>query len=201
MADTGGTSLRYNSMAFGLNLIDRLSRLAETVAVVLIFSYCGLMLAEVVARAQARSLSYSWEFSQYAMAAIFALAAGPALRSGTHVRIGLLTELLPSRIAKWVDVIAILLALVVTGLIVLAMWTKTGTSFERGIVATSVTKTPLWVPQVFVLWGFAQLWLDLLARLIRRFTDQTVEWRHADAEPSDAKPGDAKPGDAKLGDV
>lgn len=167
------------------SIIDRLSRFAETLAVMLVFGYCVLMLMEVVARAQAQSFSFTWEFSQYAMAAIFALAAGPAIRTGVHVRISLLAEALPENAQKWLDLLANLTALIVVGLIVLAVWTKTSTSYERNILATSVTQSPLWVPQAFVLWGMIQLWLDLFARLIRRATGRTYEWRTADAEPSD----------------
>jgi len=143
------------------------------------------MLAEVVARAQASSFSFSWEFSQYAMAAIFALAAGPAIRTSVHVRITMLTEILSQKPAKWLDVTANLAALIVATLLVSAMWVKVGKSLDRNIVATTVTQTPLWIPQVFVLWGFAQLWFDLLARLIRRITDQRCEWRGLDGEPAD----------------
>jgi len=169
-----------------LSFIDRLSRLAETLAVALIFGYCALMLAEVVARAQARSFSFTWEFSQYAMAAVFALAAGPAVRTAVHVRISLVSDKLPPRAARGMDGAANLVALVIVALLVGAMWTKTATSFERGTLATSVTKTPLWIPQVFVLWGVAQLWLDLLARLIRLGTGRVHEWRDADAGEADA---------------
>lgn len=165
-----------------VTLIDRLSRLAETLAVALIFGYCALMLAEVVARAQARSFSFTWEFSQYAMAAIFALASGPAVRAGVHVRISLVSEKLPASAAKYMDILANIAALLIVSAIVWAMWGKTCTSFNRNILATSVSKTPLWLPQMLVLWGFAQLWLDLLARLIRRATNQTWEWRNADKE-------------------
>lgn len=165
-----------------LTLNDRLSRFAETCAVVLIFGYCMLMLTEIVARSQASSLSFTWEFSQYSMAAIFALASGPAIRTGVHVRISLLTELLPAKARKWLDVFANIVALAIVALIVSALWTKVSTSFERNILATSVTKSPLWIPQAVVLWGLAQLWLDLLARLIRRATDRTFEWRTADAD-------------------
>ncbi|WP_342077034.1 TRAP transporter small permease [Yoonia sp. SS1-5] len=168
-----------------LSFIDRLSRLAETVAVLLIFGYCALMLTEVVARAQAQSFSFTWEFSQYAMAAIFALASGPAIRTGVHVRITLVAEMLPPGLRRVLDILANLVALVIVALIVWAMWTKTATSYERNILATSVTKSPLWVPQAVVLWGMAQLWLDLAARLIRRLANQPYEWRDADAEPSD----------------
>ena len=169
-----------------LALIDRLSRLAETVAVVLLFGYAALMLTEVVARAQARSLSYTWEFSQYAMAAIFALGAGPAVRTAVHVRITLVSERLPERAARALDTVATLAALAIVALVVQAMATKTATSFDRAILATTVTRTPLWIPQALVLWGFAQLWLDLFARLVRRWRGEAHEWRGADAEGADA---------------
>lgn len=176
----------HTGMKLVLTTIDRLSRVAETLAVILIFGYCALMLAEVVARAQARSFSFTWELSQYAMAAIFALAAGPAIRTGVHVRISLLFGALPARAGKWLDVAASAVALVIVAMIVLAMWTKVTTSFERNILATSVSQSPLWVPQAVVLWGMLQLWLDLFARIVRRVTDRAFEWRDADSEPFDA---------------
>lgn len=169
-----------------LTLNDRLSRLAETFAVILIFGYCALMLTEVLARSQASSLSFTWEFSQYSMAAIFALASGPAIRTGVHVRISLLSEALPVSARKWLDVLANTVGLVIAALIVAALWTKVQASYERNILATTVTKTPLWIPQAFVLWGFVQLWLDMLARLIRRLADRPYEWRQADADPAGA---------------
>ena len=119
------------------------------------------------------------------MAAIFALAAGPAIRTGVHVRITMLTDILPRRPAGWVDVVATLTALIVATLLVYALWIKVGQSIDRDIVATTVTQTPLWIPQLFVLWGFTQLWLDLLARLIRRARNQCFEWRGMDGEPAD----------------
>ena len=168
-----------------LSIIDRLSRLAETLAVALIFGYCALMLAEVVARAQARSFSFSWEYSQYAMAAAFVLAAGPAIRTAVHVRISLLSDRLSPRHARWLDIMANTVALMIVSLIVQAMGVKVGQSFDRNILATTVTQTPLWIPQVLVLWGLAQFWLDLLARLLRRLTGREHEWRRADAETVD----------------
>ncbi|MEM6373106.1 MAG: TRAP transporter small permease [Pseudomonadota bacterium] len=172
-----------------LTVIDRMSRTAESAAVVLIFGYAGLMLAEVFARAQAQSFSFTWEFSQYSMAAIFALASGSAIRTGVHVRISLLVEVIPPRVQKRLDIAANLVAVGIVTLIVLAMWSKTVTSFERNILATSVTKTPLWIPQAIVVWGMAQLWADLCARLMRRATDRTCEWRDADSDPdADAQP-------------
>ncbi len=185
IAAGGALPAAHDPMDPVLTTIDRLSRFAESTAVAMIFGYCALMLTEVVARAQAQSFSFTWEFSQYAMASIFALGAGPAIRTGVHVRISLLTEALPAKAQKWLDVSANVVALIIVALIVLAMWSKVGTSIDRNILATSVTKTPLWIPQAVVLWGIAQLWLDLAARLVRRASGRVHEWRDADTEPSD----------------
>ena len=98
---------------------------------------------------------------------MFALAAGPAIRTGVHVRISLVNELLPPRGRINLGLSANLVALVVVVLIVFAMWVRMGTSFERNILATIATKTPLSISQMVVLWGMAQLWLDLVARALR----------------------------------
>lgn len=65
------------------------------------------------------------------MAAVFALAAGPAIRTGVHVRISLLGDRLPTNAGKWLDCAANMVALAVAALLVAALWTKTTTSFER----------------------------------------------------------------------
>ncbi len=119
------------------------------------------------------------------MAAIFALASGPAIRTGVHVRIGAISEYLPATAARWMDIVASVVALVIVSMIVWAMWEKVGRSFDRNILATTVTKTPLWIPQVFVLWGFMQLWLDIAARLYRRYKQVPYEWIGMDAEVRD----------------
>lgn len=168
-----------------LAIIDRMSRVAENAAVLLLFAYCALMLVEVLARGQAQSFSFTWEFSQYAMAAIFALASGPAVRHAVHVRITLMAEMLPASARKWLDVLATVAALAIVALIVSALCNRALTSYTRDMLATTVSKTPLWIPQAIVLWGFAQLWLDLAARLIRRASGRDYEWRNADAELSD----------------
>ena len=168
-----------------LTFIDRLSRYTESAAVLLVFGYCILMLTEVVARSQGQSLSFTWEFSQYAMASVFALASGPAIRAGVHVRITVLLEILSPALRKGLDGLANFIAIAIVSVIVSVMFSKVSVSFERNILATSVSKTPLWIPQMVVLWGMAQLWLDLLARICRQQSGQEHEWRDEDTEPSD----------------
>lgn len=168
-----------------LACIDRSSRWLEGMAVLLLFAYCGLMLAEVVARGFiGKSLPYSWEYSAFAMAAIFLLASGSAIRTAVHVRVSLLLEVLPEKYSRVFDILANVIALVVVGFIVVAIYNAFSTSLDRGLVSPSIVKTPLAIPQALLLLGAVQLWFDLLARGIRLATGRVHEQRQLDAAPA-----------------
>ncbi len=151
-----------------LRLTDATSRLCEGVAVVLLFGFAALMLAEVVKRGFiGGSLAFSWEISTYAMAAVFFLAAGRTLRTGRHVRVSLALEASPPRLRLSIELLATLVALVLATGIFLTLRDMALTSFQRGTRSPSFTSTPLVWPQALVAIGALQLCLDLFARLLR----------------------------------
>ncbi len=169
-----------------LTAIDRSSRLLEGVAVALLFGFGALMLGEVFARGfLARSLPFSWEYSTFAMAAVFLLASGRAIRTATHVRVSLILEAAPARVARILDIVANVVALAIVALLVAALHDAFSTSLERGLISATIVATPLAIPQGIILIGAVQLWLDLLARLIRLLTGRAVEDRAADAVPEE----------------
>lgn len=169
-----------------LNLIDRSSRLLEGVAVVMLFGFGALMLGEVFARGfLSQSLPFSWEYSTFAMAGVFLLASGRAIRTATHVRVSLVLEAAPPRIARTMDALANVMALVIVAGLVAALHDAFSTSLERGLVSATIVATPLAVPQGIILVGAVQLWFDLLARLIRLMTGRAVDDREADAVPEE----------------
>jgi len=151
-----------------LRLTDATSRLCEGVAVLLLFGFAGLMLAEVAKRGFiGGSLAYSWEISTYAMAAMFFLASGRTLRTGRHVRVSLALEASPPRLRAGIELAATLVALVLAVGIFLSLRDMALTSFQRGTRSPTFTSTPLVWPQALVAIGALQLCLDLLARLLR----------------------------------
>lgn len=169
-----------------LNLIDRSSRLFEGVAVLMLFGFGALMLGEVFARGfLSQSLPFSWEYSTFAMAGVFLLASGRAIRTATHVRVSLILEATSPRVARGLDVLANVAALVIVALLVAALHDAFSTSLERGLVSATIVATPLAIPQGIILVGAVQLWLDLLARLIRLITGRTIDDREADAAPQE----------------
>lgn len=161
----------------------------EGVAVVLLYGFGGLMLAEVFARGfLAQSLPFSWEYSAFAMAGVFLLASGRAIRTATHVRVSLILEATPARMSRLLDIAANFAALIIVALIIAALYNAFSTSLDRGLVSPTIVRTPLAIPQGLILIGSIQLWFDLLARFIRLVKRMDFEERGADApaeEPLD----------------
>lgn len=169
-----------------LRITDRTSKLAESCAVLLLFGFCALMLAEVFARGfLAKSLPYSWEYAAFAMGAVFLLATGRAIRTGTHVRVSLALELTPAPLARFIDILANIAAIVVTALLVMALFKNLSLSIDRGLTSPTVVQTPLAIPQFVLLLGGLQFCLDLIARLIRLLQGEVTELRDLDAVPAE----------------
>ncbi len=159
-----------------LRFTDMTSRLCEGMAVVLLFGFAALMLAEVVKRGfVGGSLAFSWEISTYAMAAMFFLAAGRTLRTGRHVRVSLLLEASGPKTRRVIDLLATLAGLILAIVILVALFNLASASWSRGLRSATYTATPLAWPQALMAVGALQFSLDLCARLIRLVRGQAAQ--------------------------
>lgn len=163
-----------------LRWADRLAGWGGAFAAVCLLVMAVLMLSEVVARSFfADSLTFSWEFSGYLMGATFFFGAGYALRTGGHVRVGLLGEALPENAARWLDLGATVVGLGVTAIIFAALLELASISLGRQVVSFTPTRTPLVIPQGLIALGSLLLLLQLVARLIRLLRAEPPEIRPA----------------------
>lgn len=166
-----------------LKFTDWTARICETVAMVLLYAFCILMLAEVFSRGfLARSLPFSWEYSAFAMCGVFLLGFGPSLLRGTQVRVTLL--LTRPRLQRGVDIAATLVALVLAVLLFEAFFTVFMTSLERGLRQSSYMNTPLAIPQALAVLGAGEFILAIAARLVRLLIGEAPELSK-DAEIAD----------------
>ena len=164
-----------------LRLIDRLAIWAAASAAAFLLLMSVLMLAEVVARsAFAQSLVFSWEFSGYLMGAVFLFGAAYTLRSGGHVRVSLLAEHVPAGVARGLDYFCTVVGIVVTAYILYALCDLTYTSYKREIVSFTPTQTPLIIPQGILALGALLLFLQMVARLVRMFLNESPDFIYED---------------------
>lgn len=154
-------------------MIDRLSQAAAVLAAACLALLAIVILAEVVSVwAFNKSLEFSWEYGAFFMASAFFLGLGWTLAEGGHVRVGILAEHLPPGSARWLDMAATVVALIIAGFLTLSLIGLTWSSFVDGSRTFTATATPLVIPQAIITAGALILTLQLIARLLRLVIDE-----------------------------
>ncbi|MEM9199941.1 MAG: hypothetical protein AAGD12_19070, partial [Pseudomonadota bacterium] len=92
---------------------------------------------------------------------------------------------------QWLaDLLGSVFALGVSLFVSLALVEYTARSFEVGSVSTYPTRTPIWMPQAVLTFGWVVLVLGLIARILRLITGRMPE----DAPPEASTTPDAPAG-------
>jgi TRAP-type C4-dicarboxylate transport system permease small subunit len=114
------------------------------------------------------SLLFAEEYSAYLVIAITFLSAAYALRQGAHIKVTLLTDMLPERIKKWWDVFAASICLLI---VVLLLYY--GTKFFlaalfSGQRSDTIMATPLWIPRLLLVPGYLLLALEMMVYIMKK---------------------------------
>ena len=124
--------------------LDALSRACAYVAAALVVGIAALILTEIFCRTVLNiSLSFAWEYSAYFLAVSIFLAAGFTLRTGGHVRVMLLSQSVPPRVAHWLDVLATLGGIVIAGWLAWSLAAFAWQSWATGSTSATIDETPL----------------------------------------------------------
>ena len=136
----------------------------------------ALILAEIFCRTALNvSLSFAWEYAAYFFAVSIFLAAAFALRSGGYVRVMLLSQSVPRRLAYRLDVVATVAGTMVAGFLTWSLTSFAARSWVSGSTSPTIDETPLVYPQAAMAFGAALLTLQLVARAIRLFVGEPPE--------------------------
>ena len=148
-------------------LIERLSQVGGWLAAAAVLGILALVTFEVVARSLfGFSTQVADEFSGYLNVAAIYFGLAYALKEGAYVRVEPVYRLFrgPWGVAvRWLIVSASLVYMLVTTVYFVRY---TASNFQSGIVSTSFSETPLWIPQVAIVVGSALLVLQLAAYLL-----------------------------------
>lgn len=151
-----------------INALDAVARAGAGLAAAMVASIFLLMLTEILVRnLLGRSLLFSWELSSYFLSATIFLGAANAARLDVHVRVRLVGELAPARVARLADLLWLTAAAAVVAFLLWSMAELTYETVRRGVLAHTPLRTPLGYSHVVNTLGVALLFLQVLARLIR----------------------------------
>ena len=153
-------------------LIERLSQVGGWIAAAAVLGILALVAFEIVARSVfGFSTQVSDEFSGYLNVAAIYFGLAYALKEGAYVRVEPVYRMFKGAWAiavRWLIVAASLAYMAVT---TVYFFDYTVSNFQAGIVSTSYSQAPLWIPQIAIVVGSALLVLQLAAYLLRGARD------------------------------
>lgn len=151
---------------FVLN-VERASRLLGAIAGAGMGLLFLLMIAEVFYRnITGKSLGFTWELSGYLFGAITFLGSAWTLRCGGQIRIRFMLDILPPKVARYLDFFACACGLLIVGYLLYALWGFTLQAYSRGIVSSTPEQVPLMYPRGLLTLGAAMLCLQIMAQML-----------------------------------
>ncbi|WEX11044.1 TRAP transporter small permease subunit [Chelativorans sp. AA-79] len=147
--------------------LNRLAALAA--AFLLVLMTCHILL-EIVLRFFSRSTYMADALVGYGVAAITFLALGWALENGSMIRVSVLTQRMPRRLAWCAEMFAVLATGWLMWFLAGYQWRSVSRAFTRGTVSEHYLPIPLWIPESFFLIGLLLILLHLVVRFLRLIT-------------------------------
>jgi TRAP-type C4-dicarboxylate transport system permease small subunit len=149
--------------------IDTCSKLAAYLSSLAMLLIVGLILLEIVLRTLFHaSTLISDEYSGYLMVALIMLGLSYTLSQGSHIRITIVSERLHGRVAQVLDLIVTLAAITLCSYALYHSVLMVKDTFSYGMLADSLSETPLYIPQIVIPVGLLLLELQLIAHFLRR---------------------------------
>ncbi len=141
-------------------MIHRLNQWAIALSGIMMVLVFVMIMIGVVGRSVGFYLPGTDAFAGYAMAGAGFMAMGPALARGEHLRVSVLTDLLPiqyqSKLYGFVVFVAMFFSLIIA-YFALNLVIK---SFQYNDISTQNDATPLWIVQLPMFVGLAVLWCN-----------------------------------------
>ncbi len=158
--------------------MHRLNQCATTLSGVMMVLVFAMIMIGVVGRSVGFYLPGTDAFAGYAMAGAGFLAMGPALARGEHLRVSVLTDLLPLQYQSKLYGLVVVVAMVFSAIIAYFAFQLVLKSFQYNDISTQNDATPLWIVQVPMFLGLAVLWGNF-AHLCLEYWRRGGVWQQA----------------------
>lgn len=153
--------------------VDAIGVAAGWVAAACLACLTLLMAGEIFVRLMSRvfpevpaTIPIAWEYASYLMGAGFMFGAATTLRTGGHIRVGILPQTLPPGALRVLELVATAIGLYACWFLAMSMSQFAWDAFTRGQTSIS-SGSPMWPPKAAIALGACVLALQMAARLVR----------------------------------
>ena len=165
-----------------LHGLYRASGLLSAVCLVLI---CSLIVAQIVARNLGSTVPDAEEFAAWAMAGSGFLGLPYALHCGSHIRVSVVTRILPQRAHHAAELLASGIGLALSAYFAWYCTLFVLESFRFNEVSQGLVAVPLWLPQLPMAIGTVLLAVAFAERLVRVLRHEPFETGEGGAEQTE----------------
>ncbi|HYF89269.1 TRAP transporter small permease [Azospirillum sp.] len=156
-----------------------LYRTAEILGAVALAAIAVLIITQVGSRLVGRMVPGADELAGYCMAASFFLMLGPALRRGSHIRVGVLVERLHGAPRRAFELACLTFGTALSAYFAWYWLRMTYDSYDFGDLSQGVLPIPLWIPQALMAAGLVVLVIALLDDLVTVLRGGDASYQHA----------------------
>lgn len=131
-----------------------------------------MVLLTVISRLFGFSAPGTDSYAGYAMAGAGFMALASTLKKGEHIRVTLLLGALKGSALKTMEVIALVIATVLSGFLAFYASRLVWQSWEIDDISVGIDATPLWIPQIFMALGTLVFFIAFCDELVLELTGQ-----------------------------
>lgn len=161
------------------------AKIENVLMAILAIAALALVVTEVFLRYFFPRYLTDWgmEFTIYFSVWAFFLAGAPLVREGRHIRADILLHLLPVRAQRWLEILAIVVAIIFVAVLCYYGWSMVASSRGLGERSESSARFPLWIYYMSLPFGMTLMIFPLLKRLydyLFKFDPETMHITHDD---------------------
>ena len=152
--------------------LDGLYTASAWVAGISMIGVLAMVLLTIVSRLFGFSAPGSDAYAGYAMAGAGFMALASTLKASEHIRVTLLLGALKGRARKGLEVTALVIATVLSGVLAFYSARLVWQSWEIDDISVGIDATPLWIPQIFMALGTLVFFIAFCDELVLELRGQ-----------------------------
>jgi len=137
----------------------------EAILIALLAAISCVMMAQIIARTFAASMSWPEEFSRYCYIWTVFLSLGFTIKKGNMLKVGIVMDLLPLKVRKSIEIIVNILMLVIFAVLFRYAIIYTGKIKTIGQVSPAMN-IPMWMMYMATVVGFGLAVLRMIQQII-----------------------------------
>ncbi len=148
--------------------------LEEAIMVIMLALISCVMMAQIIARNVFNSMTWPEEFSRYCYIWTVFLSLGYTMKKGNMLKVGLVMDLLPTKIRRSIEIVVNLIILAICVVFFRHAITYTGKIYNMGQISPAM-HLPMWIMYLATVLGFGLASIRTVQQIVHNIKNFNVK--------------------------